>query len=189
MDDLENGSNITCGLVCDVDQGPFSPIRQGSANNIYVIPAPTKLTIDTATLLAAACCIPAILSLVVTWNKILEINWKSRFGLKEEEINEPIAGANGATIGTMKNSYALVRKFLSAVEVPVFGAAVLAILVAGELNFFSRQVDYQTEPIGSVGEANSYSSTCNIDSHGHRSVGSNSRNSNSNSRITPPPAV
>ena len=73
--------NTTCGLVCSVDDGPFSPMRQDAANNIYVIPAPTRLTFGTVTLLCAACCIPAILTLISMWNKILEINWKSRYGV------------------------------------------------------------------------------------------------------------
>jgi hypothetical protein len=142
-----------CGLTCSVEQGPYSPMRRGSANNIYVIPAPDKLTFGTATLLAAACCIPAILSLLSMWNKILEINWKTRFGDRDEEerVDEPIAGTNGATIEKMKGVNNLVRLFLNAVEIPVFVAAVLAILIIGERNFFSPPVRHQTEPIASIG--------------------------------------
>ncbi|PQE32241.1 transferase family III protein [Rutstroemia sp. NJR-2017a WRK4] len=145
----------TCGLVCSTDEGPFSPLRGGSANNIYVIPAPDadKLTFDTVVLLAAACCIPAILSLVSMWMKILEINWKSRFGNNEDEpIDQTISGTNNATVGKMNEVNSLLRTFLSAVEVPVFGAAVLAIVIMGERNFFSSQVRYQTEPIESIGQ-------------------------------------
>lgn len=144
---------ITCGLTCSVDNGPFSPMRGGSANNIYVIPAPDRLTFNMATLLAAACCIPAILSLITTWNKILEINWKKRFGKrdKEKRMDEPIEGTNGATIEKMKGINDLIKLFLSAVEVPVFGSAVLAIVVIGEWNFSSTQVHYQTEPIAAIG--------------------------------------
>jgi hypothetical protein len=143
----------TCGLNCSVEQGPYSPMRGGSANNIYVIPAPDMLTFGTATLLAAACCIPAILSLISMWNKILKVNWKTRFGDrdKDERIDEPIEGTNGATIGKMRGVNTLIRLFLSAVEIPVFGAAVLAILIIGERNFFSYRVSYQTEPIASIG--------------------------------------
>lgn len=143
--------NTTCGLICDVDNGPFSPIRGGSANNIYVIPAPDKLTFDTVTLLSAACCIPAILSLVSMWNKIRETNWNNRFGRKEEPTDAPIEGTNNATIGQMKEVNSLIRFFLSAIEVPVFVGAVLTILILGERNFFSKQVNYQTEPIATIG--------------------------------------
>jgi hypothetical protein len=146
--------NTTCGLTCSVDQGPFSPLRQNSANNIYVIPAPDKLTFGTAALLSAACAIPAILSLVSMWSKILEINWKARFGKRDEkeQIDKPIEGTNGATLKRMKGVNSLIRLFLSAVEIPIFGAAVLAILINGERNFWSSQVYYQTEPIASVGK-------------------------------------
>ncbi|ATZ50830.1 hypothetical protein BCIN_06g03090 [Botrytis cinerea B05.10] len=142
----------TCGLTCDVTSGPFSPLRGGSANNIYVIPAPNKLTFDTVTLLSAACCIPAILSLVSMWNKIRETNWNNRFGHKEERIDAPIEGTNNATVGKMKEVNSLIRFFLSAIEVPVFVGAVLAILILGERNFFSQQVAYQTEPIATIGQ-------------------------------------
>jgi hypothetical protein len=140
--------NVTCGLTCNVTSGPFSPMRGGSANNIYVIPAPDKLTFGAATLLAAACCIPAILSMVSMWNKILEINWKTRF---EEPTNEPIEGTNGATVEKMKGINSLIRSWLSAVEIPVFGLAVLAILIVGEMNFFSHQLRYQSEPMAAIG--------------------------------------
>jgi hypothetical protein len=145
--------NTTCGLTCSTQQGPYSPLRGGSTNNIYVIPAPDRLTFNMATLLAAACCIPAILSLISMWNKILEINWKTRFGNKDEDerINQPIEGTNGATLGKMKGINSLIKMFLSAVEIPLFSAAVLAILIIGERNFFSTQVWYQTEPIASIG--------------------------------------
>ena len=46
----------------------------------------------------------------------------------------------------------LVRTVLSTVEAPVFAAAVLAILILGEKNFFSKPVDHGTEPIASIGQ-------------------------------------
>ncbi|PGG98380.1 hypothetical protein AJ79_08888 [Helicocarpus griseus UAMH5409] len=143
----------TCGLTCSVEEGPWSPMRGGSANNIYVIPAPDRLTFGTATLIGAACCIPAILSLISMWNKVLEINWKRRFGTEtDEQVDEPIEGTNGATKKKMDGVNSLVRLFLSAVEIPVLGAAVIAILIIGEMNFFSAQVFYQTEPVASIGQ-------------------------------------
>ncbi|PGH28069.1 hypothetical protein AJ80_00325 [Polytolypa hystricis UAMH7299] len=147
----------TCGLTCSSEKGkgPFSPLREGSANEIYVIPAPDKLTFGTATLIAAACCIPAILSLAFMWTKILELNWKMRFSDEygdEARIDEPIEGTNGATVGMMGRVNGLIRLFLSVVEIPVFSAAVLAILIMGERNFFSSQVNYQTEPITTIGQ-------------------------------------
>ncbi|GJN81595.1 hypothetical protein PLIIFM63780_005130 [Purpureocillium lilacinum] len=150
--------NTTCGLVCSVTEGPFSPMRGGSAKDIYVIPAPDGLTFGTATLIAAACCVHAILWLASMMDKILEINFKSvslRFMERETDgqLNDPIEGTNGATIGSMKKVNHMVRMFLSVVAVPVFGGAGLAILIIGERNFFSPQVKYQNEPWASIGLA------------------------------------
>ncbi|KAI5921252.1 hypothetical protein F4810DRAFT_722723 [Camillea tinctor] len=151
-EDHLNDSSNPCRLRCSQTDGPFSPLRQGAANEIFIIHAPTKLTFSAATLLAAACCIPAILSLIFTWNKIVEINWKKRFSPENEDPDELIEGTNGATIGGMRNVNNIIRMFLSTFEIPFFSAAVLAILIIGEQNFFSSQVSYQTEPIQSVGQ-------------------------------------
>ncbi|KAH7409750.1 hypothetical protein BKA64DRAFT_570896 [Cadophora sp. MPI-SDFR-AT-0126] len=155
-DKFPYNSEPLCGLRCSIEDGPFSPMRGGAVNNIYVIPAPEHLTFHTATLLAAACCIPAVLSLVSMWNKIRKINWIMRWGNgqreEEEKPDQPIEGTNGATEESMKGVNNLIRRWLSVVEVPVFGAAVLAILILGEMNFFTKQVRYQTEPIASIGQ-------------------------------------
>jgi hypothetical protein len=148
---------FTCGLACDIGPGnPYSPMRDwnGSTNNIYVIPAPNILPFGTATLLAAACCLPAILSLVSMWNRIAEFKWRQRFFPKRDNTrpDETIEGTNGATTNQMKKVQEDIKKYLKiAVEIPVFGAAVLAILIIGERNFWSTPVKYQTEPIASVG--------------------------------------
>lgn len=143
----------TCGLICSPEHGPHSPLREGSANDINVIPAPHIFTFGMGTLFAAGCCIPAILSLVFMWTKILDINWKTRFGDHDtaQKIHEPIEGTNGATIETMTRVNKAMRIFSSAVEVPVFGAAILAILIIGERNFFSRSMRYETEPLATIG--------------------------------------
>jgi hypothetical protein len=129
-------------------------MRGGSANNIYVIPLPDRLSANTGMLLAAACCIPAILSLVFMLEKVLENHWKNQHGYSDEEAyrNELITGTNGATVGRMKGVNSIVQKLLGVVEVPVFAGAVLAILIVGEINFFSPQLRYQTEPIASIGQ-------------------------------------
>ncbi|OTB01823.1 hypothetical protein M426DRAFT_74983 [Hypoxylon sp. CI-4A] len=142
--------------VCKSDIGTIdcsmfsSPLRQGSTNEIYTIPAPHVLSFNAATLLAAACCIPAVLSLASMWNKILEINWKNRFGKKDED--KPIEGTNGATIAGMSRVNRVVKKFLGIVETLVLGSAILAILIFGERNFWSQQVNWQTEPMQSIGQ-------------------------------------
>lgn len=110
-----------------------------------------------AMFLAAAECVPAILSLISMWNKILEINWKARRGrgaLEKEKSEDQgiIPGTNGATFKGMKDVNQAIRSLLSAVEVPVFGGAWLAVLIIGEINFWSPQVQYHTEPISNIGK-------------------------------------
>jgi hypothetical protein len=115
-----------------------------------VIPEPDGLTFDTATLLAAACCIPAILSLISTWTKILKEKHK-RAKDKEAPADAAIEAPTGAANGELKGPSRLIRRVLKCAEIPIIGAAVLAILIMGEKNFFSRQVQYQTGPIASIG--------------------------------------
>jgi len=89
------------------------------------------------------------------WNKILEINWKSRFGNQDVDEQALIEGTNGATLESMTKVNAHIGKFLIIPEVLVFGAAVLFILVLGEMNFFSDQVSWQTEPMSAIGKRSS----------------------------------
>ncbi|KAF4766633.1 hypothetical protein N7455_005702 [Penicillium solitum] len=148
---FQYGSN--CGIACTPDNGPVSPLRLKAANNIYVIPVPHQLSFNATTLIAAACCIPAILSLVSMWIKILDDNWeKFSNGKPKQKPDEPILGTNGATITHMNGITNKISKWLALIEIPVFAAAVLAILVKGEMNFWSTQVQYQTEPIQSIGQ-------------------------------------
>ncbi|KAK0645191.1 hypothetical protein DIS24_g8143 [Lasiodiplodia hormozganensis] len=147
--DFLYNDDTTCNLTCSIKEGPFSPLRGGSANEIYVIPAPDKITFGTAMLLAAACCIPAVLSLMWIWYMILQENWNTRF--KPEDDDKWIEGTNGATVLEMKKVNKAIRRLLQTVEFLVFGSAVLAIIIVGEWNFFSAQVRYQTEPIASIG--------------------------------------
>lgn len=148
--------NSTCGMMCTEHVGPKSPLRGGSADNIYVIPSPHQLDFNTATLLAAACCIPAILSMISMWIKILDGNYEKIFGKKKKKDNEPISGTNGATPLQMTSITERIRDWLTLIEIPVFVAAVLAIIVKGEMNFWSEPVYYQTEPIASIGQSSFY---------------------------------
>lgn len=86
------------------------------------------------------------------WNKILEINWKSRFGNRNIDAQATIEGTNGATEETMSRVNKYIQRILNVVEAPVYGAAVLFILIMGELNFFSKQVYFQTEPMTAIGQ-------------------------------------
>ncbi|KAI5269889.1 hypothetical protein E4T47_06673 [Aureobasidium subglaciale] len=84
-----------------------------------------------------------ILSLISMWNKILEINWKSRSGVVAEKDPEE---------RKVRDINALIKRFLNVIEAPLFGLAVVVILILGEINLFSHQVNYQTEPIQSIGQ-------------------------------------
>jgi len=144
--------NITCGF--DLSNISYSPLRGGEANNIYVIPAPDRLTFGTATIIAAACCIPATLSLVSMLSKILDINWHQRFVNREEdnELDQSIEGLNSSTLQKLDGVNNLIRILLNVIEVPIFGSAILIILIIGEMNFSSPQVSYLTAPISSFGK-------------------------------------
>lgn len=83
---------------------------------------------------------------------MLEINWRSRFGNRDIDVRAMIEGTNGATEETLTRVNKYIRRLLNVVEVPIYGVAVLLILIFGELNFFSTQVRYQTEPMSSIGK-------------------------------------
>lgn len=133
-------------------------MRQGSANNIYVIPVPRVLTFGTATLLAAGCCVHTIVWMASMTDKVFEnhrglaARLRLGSGIDDTPADEPISGTNGATKGTMKGVNNKIRYFLSVVAIPVFGGAGLAIIIVGEINFFSGPVSYQVEPLASIGE-------------------------------------
>ncbi|KAK4098007.1 hypothetical protein N658DRAFT_518282 [Parathielavia hyrcaniae] len=145
--------DTTCGLICSVEEGPHSPMRKGSANDIYVIPTPHVFRFGAATLVAAGCCVPGILSSVSTWDKIVRTNWAKKFGAPDAD--QVIEGTNGATIGGMKDVNNVIRRLLSVVEIPMLGGAVLALIIIGERNFWSGPVQYQTEPPANIGQWNS----------------------------------
>lgn len=138
-----------CNITCSEALGPHSPLRGGAAADVFVIPVPHVLTFNAAMLLAAGFCIPGILSLIFTWDKVLEANWKRRRPV--EELDARIQGAN-MTVGEMRNINDLVRSFLTVIEIPLFGGVILTIIAIGEANFFSPQMMYMTEPQASFGE-------------------------------------
>ncbi|KAI1116514.1 hypothetical protein F5Y14DRAFT_439926 [Nemania sp. NC0429] len=145
--------NANCGLHCEYGgAGPFSLIRRDSTNEPAVIPVPQRLTFSAVTLLAAGSSIPPVLTLIFTWEKILEINWKRRFAHDQVKINDPIEGTNGATPKMITIINGAIRNFLSSIQIPIFSGIVVVLLVFGELNFWSTQVYYQTEPFSSVGQ-------------------------------------
>ncbi|ORY08579.1 hypothetical protein BCR34DRAFT_391779 [Clohesyomyces aquaticus] len=135
----------TCGLLCSEETGPHSPMRGGTGNNIYIIPTPHRLSPNTAMLLSAGCCIPAILSIISILIQMLSRQ-------DPDGLGDPIEGTNGATLGAMHRVDGMTRVFLSVVKIPLFMGGLLAILIVGEVNLFSKQVTYQTEPFVNVGQ-------------------------------------
>lgn len=84
--------------------------------------------------------------------QILEFKSANRTETRpEQHLDEPMAGTNGATNRQMNYVNTVVRAFLSVPEALIFGGAVLVILVVGEMNLFSTQVRYQTEPMANIG--------------------------------------
>jgi hypothetical protein len=145
-DKFPYGMDNACGLICSVSDGPRSSMRQGSANNIYVIPIPRKITFGMGTLFAAACCVPALLSLVSIYNKIVQTNKKKQH---QDHGKDEIAEDDPERIDRTNK---LIRGLLSVVEIPVFSGAVLALVILGELNFWDTQVYFMTERIAAIGQ-------------------------------------
>lgn len=79
------------------------------------------------------------------WRSTLELNWQQRFGEKEEQVE----GVRVQKSTGELDKYTKI--FLQAISVPLFIAALLAVIVIGERNLFSSQLRYQTEPIASIG--------------------------------------
>ncbi|OQE36183.1 hypothetical protein PENCOP_c012G06403 [Penicillium coprophilum] len=145
------GSN--CSMTCTPENGPVSPLRREAADNIYVVPIPDELSVNATALIAVGCCVPAILSLVSMLFKILDDNWKKfSNGKRRQKSDEPIEATSQAIIKPSTRTYQKIRYWGSLIEILIFSAFVLAILVKGEMNFWSAQMKYQTEPMQSVGQ-------------------------------------
>ncbi|KAK1476673.1 CoA-transferase family III [Colletotrichum cuscutae] len=138
------GDSPLCGITCSQTDGPFSRLRQKAASEIFVVPRPNELRFGNAMFLAVACCVPAIISLISMRNKIVITDWiKRQNGPQKEKGNES---------DESKDLHGTFSGFLNLIEIFVFGGAALAILILGEINLWSPQMDYHTEPFGSVGQ-------------------------------------
>jgi hypothetical protein len=148
--------NATCGLTCSVNNGPYSPIRSGSTNNIYVVPAPSTFTSRSAILVAVASCGPAAIMIFVMFNgiSIFEEDGKTRIEDRGEEgppaqVTED--SSSTASRGNVK-IITLIRRVPKTWRYLPFIGTALNILIAGEINFFSPQIRYQNEPMSSIGK-------------------------------------
>lgn len=70
---------------------------------------------------------------------------------KSYEANKSISNTNGVTKGTTNDTNLMIHLFLSAAAVPLSGCAAVAIIIVGEINFFSNPVNYQAEPLAAIG--------------------------------------
>jgi hypothetical protein len=127
-------------------------MRGGAAGNVYVVPEPSILNFGTTTLLTAACCIHAILSLISMWNKVVTRRWMLRWR-RTDDTSLVKTSTDPTNMTPTERINDRIGYFLSMVAVPVFGGAGVAIVIVGELNFFSPQVRYQTEPMACVGKS------------------------------------
>ena len=117
-------------------------MRAGAQNNIYSHSGTEHFfTFGQAMLLSAACCIPAILSLAAFFYQIKDFDWRNS---KKEKTTD-------SRTDTIKKADTTTGKLMKRVDIPVFSLVILAILIIGEINFWSIQVRWQTEPIGTVG--------------------------------------
>ena len=130
-----------CSITCSTNLGPFSPIRQGAANNMFLVPAPDRITFGMGALFSAGCCIPPVIYLVYIWIKILENNWEAAFAVRKH--------SNRGTKLTPKMEK--LQRFLRWQPSVWIGAVVICLAVLGELNFYSPQVLWQSEPFSAIG--------------------------------------
>ena len=106
-------------------------------------------------LFAAACCVPAALALISIYNKIVETNRKKR-----KRRLQAMDQTREVSPERIDRTNKIIRGLLRVIEIPVFGGAVLALVVLGELNFWSTPVNYMTERIGAVGQWAPIAGTC-----------------------------
>ncbi|QDS76398.1 hypothetical protein FKW77_003809 [Venturia effusa] len=85
-------------------------------------------------------------------NKIRYSNWRKKSGKQPEENEKERIKGTKITRGGLKNVNNTLRLVLGRVEIGVFGGLVLAILIIGERNFFSKQVLYESEPMYAIGQ-------------------------------------
>jgi hypothetical protein len=149
-----------CAPQCSI----ITAIRQDPSNPSQWVLAPRRgMTFNTGTLLCAACCIPSILSLLSVWNKVMHFNWRRRWGRgntntaegianekkPQQELTQEERDERDLRERWMDNR---IRLFLGLVERIVFMVCILAIVVLGEINFWSPQMRAGVEHINGVGE-------------------------------------
>lgn len=144
---MSSSDTSLCALKCE---DVFSPIRQDPQNTAQYILVPHKgMTLDTATLFCAACCIPALLSLVVMWQQVVRANWQLLYGDTHEEkspspvvLPSPMSPESGNARENHlrreeKKMDAIIKRGLNLVERIVYCVCILTIVVLGEVIVFA----------------------------------------------------
>ncbi|KAF8314496.1 hypothetical protein DL93DRAFT_2058076, partial [Clavulina sp. PMI_390] len=160
--------------VCQTTRWPqgcvvTTPIRKDPSNPSQWVPAPHHgMTLNTATLLCAACCIPAVLSLLSVWQKVMHLRWIRRWTGRRGSIDTTTGGIRDSpTPMNADDEKALedkeraedqrwmerrIRLILGLVERIVFSVCIIAIVVLGEENFWSHEMRAGVEPMTSIGQ-------------------------------------
>ncbi|KAJ8113590.1 hypothetical protein OPT61_g4312 [Boeremia exigua] len=136
-------NRAACALTCSTDFGPYSVIRTGTASDINVVPAPRKLSFSAGILISVACCIYISMP-------FFDIGLRA---IEHTGVRQSVTKSASNDRDEMKISAIFTRAFLGVVEVFFLAIlASLAIVVIGELNLFSAEVIYQTEPFVTIGQ-------------------------------------
>ena len=160
VDDV-NLCNLTCKGV------PDTPIRADSNNPMQPSFAPRKgVTLNTGFLLSTAFCVLAFLSIVTMWNQVVLDNAR-KLGFvphedtsilpRRKEEGDPSPGGVKGLLDWISHppdnfSSGLIRLGLHLIEMLVYSAAMLAIIIISEITFWSPDLRAGVEPMTSVGE-------------------------------------
>lgn len=159
-----NESQTICSPTCSI----WTIIRKDTTNaSQWVIAPNTGMTFNTATLLCAACCIPAILSLLSVWQKVMHLSWIKRFRRRSDTAGDN-DGQPALTDEQRREREdrederwmdKKIRMVLGLVERIVFTVCIMAIVVLGERNFWSKQMRSGVEPMTAIGMCHKWSPT------------------------------
>lgn len=116
------------------------------------------MTLRTAILVSLGCCIPAAISLIAMWQKLLHANAKklgwpglAPANSMREKASRRARNSSTPTEPDITRVEAFIVHFLRVVEYLVFAFLFLAVVVLGEVNFSSHEMLIGVEPMAAVG--------------------------------------
>jgi hypothetical protein len=154
VSDFNNAQNVSmlqCPQFCTANT-VSSPIRPSVDGDPQFILSPGRgMTIKTAILVSLACCIPTLISLATTWNKILAENAiKLGFMNQETDAGSAHSRAREAFRQRVANFF---KAGLHLAELTVFVVFSVLVVILGEINFWSPQMRSGVEPMQAVGKS------------------------------------